>query len=328
MFGIELSDVPVWTNVVVFIAAVIAVAVGAGWFVDGASSLGRRLGISELVLGLTVVAIGTSAPEFAVSITAAMQGQGDIAVSNVVGSNIFNLGIVLGICAIIRPIATGPKVVFRDGGFLLAGTIFAFLTIGLDLELGRVEGIFLVAGLVGYLLYLAWAGRRDKRLLTIALTPPEPEPTSIPYDIFKFAVGLALILIASRFMVDSATTVARAVGVSEWVIGVTIVAAGTSAPELATSVTAALRGKEDLGVGALVGSDIFNLFGVIGVAGLIHPVGVAQEAQLSLLSFTLMVLLVIFVMRTGWRVGRLNGALLLLVAFGRWAFDIFGAGPG
>lgn len=326
LLGINIASLPTAANVLVFVVAVLVVAKGAGWFVEGASGLGRRLGISELVLGLTVVAIGTSAPEFAVSIGAAMKGQGDIAVSNVVGSNIFNQGIILGVVAMIRALPAGPTVIYRDSGVLLVGALFAFVTIGFDDRLDRLEGVVLVSGLVAYLLFLVHVGRKNRRLIPLEEVPPAAE--SVGGDIWRFLVGLTAVLVASSFMVDAATTVARDFGVSEWVIGVTIVAAGTSAPELATSLAAAARGKGELGVGALVGSDIFNLFGVVGVAGVIHPVDVAPEARFSLLSFALMVLLVMTLMRLGWKVSRRDGIILVVVALGRWTFDIVSAGPG
>jgi len=326
LLGIDVSTLPTLANILVFVVAVVIVAKGAGWFVEGASGIGRRLGISELVLGLTVVAIGTSAPEFAVSIGAAVKGQGDIAVSNVVGSNIFNLGIILGLVAMIRALPAGPVVTYRDGGVLLVGAILAFFTIGLDSHLDRLEGAILVGGLVSYLLYLVHAGRRNRRLIPIEEVPEAS--ATLGGDLWRFFVGLGAVLIASGFMVDAATSVARDFGVSEWVIGVTIVAAGTSAPEMATSLAAASRGKSELGVGALIGSDIFNLFGVVGVAGLIQPVAVAPAARFSLLSFVLMVALVMLLMRVGWKVSRRDGAILIAVAITRWVVDIVGSGPG
>ena len=326
LLGIDASTLPTAVNILVFVVAVVIIAKGAGLFVEGASGIGRRLGISELVLGLTVVAIGTSAPEFAVSVGAAIKGQGDIAVSNVVGSNIFNQGIILGMVAMMRSLPTGPTVTYRDGGVLLIGAIFAFLTIGLDLRLDRFEGAALVSGLVIYLLYLVHTGRRNRHLV-----PIEEVPAAAPTlggDLWRFALGLGAVLVASSFMVDAATAVARDFGVSEWVIGVTIVAAGTSAPEMATSLAAAARGKAELGVGALIGSDIFNLFGVVGVAGLINPVAVAPAARLSLASFALMVMLVMLLMRLDWRISRRDGVILVFVALGRWVIDITTAGPG
>jgi len=324
--GIDVSTLPIWANVLVFIAMVLTVAKGAGWFVDGASAIGRRLGISELVLGLTVVAIGTSAPEFAVSITAAINGSGSLAVSNVVGSNIFNLGVILGIVAMIGSLATTRVVIIRDGGLLFLGSLFALATIGADLAFGRVEGLIFVTILILYVVYLIRQGRRDARLVSFDAPPAPERPLAI--DLIYFFGGLIIILVASRFMVDAASSVAREMGVSEWVIGVTIVAAGTSAPELATSLAAALKGRGELGVGALIGSDIFNLFGVIGVSGIIAPMTVAPEAQVSLYAFSGMVLLVIFFMRTGFKISRREGLILVLVALARWGWDIFSVPAG
>ncbi len=324
LFGINFGSLPIWGNVLVFVAMVVIIARGASWFVDGAGGIGRRMGISELVLGLTIVAIGTSAPEFAVSITAALKGQGDISVSNVVGSNIFNLGIILGACVLFRPLPTSPTVVYRDTSVLFAGTLAAFLLVGLDLELGRFDGIFLLSGLVAYLLFLVHIGRRNKR--SVSYEPVPEASDSLPKELLLFALGLALVLVSSRLLVDSATTVALELGVSQWVIGVTIVAAGTSAPELATSLAAAMKGRGELGVGALIGSDIFNLFGVMGVAGAIHPVSVAPASQVSLMTLSGMVLLVGILMRTGWRLTGREGVVLIVVALARWAMDIFGGG--
>ncbi len=324
--GIDVSTLPIWANVLVFIGTVFVVAKAAGWFVEGASAIGRRLGISELVLGLTVVAIGTSAPEFAVSITAAVDGSGNLAVSNVVGSNVFNLGVILGIVAMLRAIGTNRAVIVRDGGLLFLGSLFALATIGADLAFGRVEGAIFVGILMLYIVYLIRQGRRDARAVTIDAVPVVER--GLPLDLVFFGGGLAVVLLASRFMVDSASTVARDLGVSEWVIGVTIVAAGTSAPELATSVVAALKGRGELGVGALIGSDIFNLFGVIGVSGLIAPMTVAPEAQVSLYALSGMVLVVILFMRTSFRISRVEGLILFLIALGRWAWDIFGSTGG
>jgi len=324
LVGIDLSAWPIWLNGLIFVATVYLIAKGADLFVDGASGIGRRLGISELVLGLTVVAIGTSAPEFAVSITAATKGQGDLAISNVVGSNVFNLGIILGGCAIIRTLPTGREVVYRDGMLLFVGTLAIVLLIGQDLRLGRLEGALLFGTLVAYLLWLIWAGTRKKKV--IAIEPVPEGGATARADIALFAGGLLLVLIASTFMVDSASNVARAAGVSEWVIGVTIVAAGTSAPEMATSLVAALKGRAELSVGALIGSDLFNLFGVIGVAGMIRPVDVAPEARVSIIMFAVMVLAVLILMRSGWRLSRWEGVVLLALAIGRWTYDILASG--
>lgn len=324
MFGLDLATLPTWANGLVFLATVLFVAKGAGWFVEGASGVGRRLGISELVLGLTVVAIGTSAPEFAVSVGAALKGQGDLAVSNVVGSNVFNQGIILGLAALMVPLMTGPAVTFRDSGVLLVGTLFAFFALGLDLRLDRVDGVIMLVAFAAYLGYLLHVGRKNRHLVALDEVP-EAAPT-LAGDLWRFAFGLGLVLVASSFMVESATAVARDFGVSEWVIGVTIVAAGTSAPELATTLAAARRGKADLGVGALVGSDIFNLLGVLGVSGVMQPVDLAPEARLSIASFALMTVLVMVLMRAGWRLSRRDGAILVAVALGRWAFDILSAG--
>ncbi len=296
-------------DVTIVLVCVGVIAKGASWLVDSASKIAKRLGISELVIGLTILALGTSAPEFAVSILAALKGSGNIAIGNIVGSNIFNLGFILGGTAIVHSLQTSRIVIVRDGFFLLFGT-FLLLFFLWDLTLTRFEGGVLFSLLILYLVYLY-----------VKREPLEAEQEMgkmLWWDPLVLILGLVMVLIGAHFMVESAINLARYMGVSEWVIGATVIAAGTSAPEFATSLAAALRSRYGMSVGNLIGSDIFNLFGVLGVAGILNNIPVSLDARMHLVFLSLMVALVLVFMRTGWVVSRREGYILVMVGLVRW----------
>lgn len=302
------------SDILIIIVSVLITAQGAAWLVDASARIARKLGVSELVIGLTIVAAGTSAPEFGVTILAAFRGLGDISVGNIVGSNIFNLGLILGGTAIIRSLTTNSKVVIRDGGFLLVGTLL--LTFFLwDLSLNWMEGSALLVMLVAYLGHLFW--KKEPIEQEVAITEAYNW-----YDPLVLIVGLVMVVGSSHFLVESASSLAGRAGISQWVIGATIVAAGTSAPELATSIVAALRGNHGISVGNLLGSDIFNMYGVLAVAALLRELPVDAEARSNMLLLVGMVLIVILFMRTGWRVSRLEGVALFLFGLSRWLFSL------
>jgi len=291
---------------------------GADWLVDSAAEIAHSLKVSDLVIGLTVVAFGTSAPEFAVTISAAITGQTDISIGNVIGSNIFNLGFILGGTAIIRPISTSPKLFYRDGFFLLITTAMIFiLFFGLNGYDGndsysKIEGLVLFSLLFCYIIFLF-----------IKKDPPEEvHPETANYKSYIFLlIGLFMIVFGGHLMVKHASIIASYFGVSDWVIAVTIVAAGTSAPEFATSITAALKGRHGIAVGNLIGSDLFNLLGVLGLAGMINPSTLDQSIFDSVFLLVLMVGLTLFMIRTNWKIGRLEGAILVSINLVRWYFD-------
>jgi cation:H+ antiporter len=297
---------------IIVVATILGLWWGAVWVVEAASRIAKRLGVSELIIGLTVVAMGTSAPEFAVTIGAALKGQGDISIGNVVGSNIFNLGFILGGVALVRAIATSRSLVYRDG-VVMIGITFLLLFFLHDLTMARWEGAILFTLLLVYIGYLIYSR--------------EPMEEDIPegdfqwLDIPRLLAGLALIVTSGHFLVESASSLARAFGVSEWVIGVTIVAAGTSAPELVTSLIAVLRGRYGISAGNLIGSDIFNLLGVLGLAALLKPMSIDPSAYSSMYLLSGMVILVVIMMRTGWKISRWEGGLLVLINLVRWWMD-------
>lgn len=306
-------------HVFILIASCAAIAKGADWLVESAARVAKKFGISELVIGLTVVAFGTSAPEFAVSVGQAIQGNSEIALGNVIGSNVFNLGFILGGCAAVRAIVTTPTMVYRDGGLLIAAT--AFLAVAMyDGELGRWEGIVMLCALVGYLLFL-WVKRAaldDEEL------PDEPASWRDP---ILFTLGIGCVVGGAHLLVGSAIFFAHAMGVSDWVISVTIVAAGTSLPEFATSMAAILKGRYGISAGNLIGSDLFNLLGVLGVTALIKPIQPSAAAYSSVLILVGMVTVVVILMRTGWKIARWEGAMLVVFNIGRWIWDFMHGAP-
>lgn len=298
-------------NTFILILSVTALWLGAVWIVESATHIAKKLGISELVIGLTVVAFGTSAPEFAVTLTAALKNQPDISVGNIIGSNVFNLGFILGGVAMIRALSTSAKLVYRDSLILLGITLLLPLFLG-DLTLQRWEGIILMLGLISYLGLLFFSKEQiDEEVLAGDFKW---------LDVIKLLAGLGLIIAGGHYLVQSASFMARLMGISEWVIAVTIVAAGTSAPEFATSLVAVVKGQHGLSVGNLIGSTIFNLLGVLGFAAILHPMNVSSAAYGESLMLIGLVFFVILMMRSGWRITRFEGTLLVLINLIRWIY--------
>ena len=299
-------------DIVILLVSIIVIGKGAVWLVDAAARVAKHFGISELVIGLTVVAFGTSAPEFGVTILAAIRGMGDISVGNIVGSNIFNLGFILGGTAIIHSLKTSRTIVFRDGFFLLFGGILLSVFLW-DLTLSKIEGIVLFTLLVLYLLYLYFKKE--------TIETEEPTHAMYRWDPILLFVGIGLVIVGSHFLVESAVSIARFMGVSDWVIGATIIAAGTSAPEFATSLTAAMKSRYGMSVGNLIGSDIFNLFGVLGVAGMMRNLSVGHDVHINLIILSFMIAVVLIFMRTGWVVSRKEGIILVMIGLLRWIYS-------
>jgi cation:H+ antiporter len=266
---------------------------GAEVLVRGASALALRQGLSPLLVGLTVVAFGTSAPELVVSVQAALSGQGGIAVGNVVGSNIANVALILGVAALIRPLRVDPQLVRMDIPLTIAVSVLATALLA-DGTLGRPEGLLLAGGLVGYLVYSVRAARRDP---SADLFPAELEAARPPggalRDVGFIGGGLALLVLGSNALVGGAVGVAEVLGVPPTIIGLTVVAIGTSLPELATSALASIRGEGDLAIGNVVGSNLFNLLGILGVAAVTRPLG---DLALSPVDFAAMVATVVLLL--------------------------------
>ena len=307
---------PVLT-IVLFLVGLVLLVVGADVLVGGAARLAARFGISPLVIGLTVVAFGTSAPELAVSVSAALSpgGGADVALGNVVGSNIFNVLFILGLSAVVAPLVVQRQLIRFDVPLMIAACGVCWL-MALDGRIGRFDGVLLALALLGYTALLVRIARRSGE------DAPEEVPTNdpnalvgkLPVQILMIVVGLVMLVFGSRWLVDGAVTFARLFGVSELIIGLTIVAAGTSLPELATSVLAAYRGQRDIAVGNVVGSNIFNIFCVLGISSAIAPsgVGVAPAA----LSFDIPVMVAVAfaclpLFLTGGVLSRWEGAVFV-----------------
>jgi len=300
-------------NVLLLLISVFLLWIGADWLVESASYIAKKLNISELVIGLTVVAFGTSAPEFAVTIGAALRGHTAISVANVVGSDIFNLGFILGAVVLFRPIFLEKKVLWRDGSFLLLLSIL-LLVFSLNRQFSRLDGGIFLLLFLAYLLYLYFSKEEIIEEIPMKRLGWKAYPMLI--------IGFAFILLGAHLLVEGATSIARHFGVSEWLIGVTIVAAGTSTPELATSIVATYKRKPGLSIGNLIGSDIFNISGVLGLAAFLHPMQADQEITFNLYLMLGMIVLLLFFMRTRWKLSRLEGAFLILFGIIRWLINI------
>ncbi|MBN2582034.1 MAG: calcium/sodium antiporter [Planctomycetes bacterium] len=303
-------------SIIVLVGGLVLLVAGAELLVRGASQLARAVGLPPLVIGLTVVAFGTSAPEFAVSLKAGLDGQGGIAVGNVVGSNVFNVLVILGASALIVPLAVSSQLIRFDVPVMIAVSGLAWLA-ALNGAVERWEGVALLAGVVVYTAVLIVTGlrRRGNGVSDAgwpADTSPHPRPR-LALSVVLVLAGLGMLVLGSRWLVGGATDLARLLGVSDLVIGLTLVAAGTSLPELATSIIAALRHERDIAVGNIVGSNIFNILAVLGGAaafgGHIDVAPAALKLDIPVMTAVAVACLPIFF--TGGRISRWEGALLL-----------------
>ena len=309
-------------HVLVLVGGLALLVVAAGALVRGASALALRLGLSPLVVGLTVVAFGTSAPEMVVSAQAALAGAGGIAVGNVVGSNIANIALILGVAALVGPLASERAVLRRDLPLLLAATALASAFL-LDREVALWEGAALTAALVLYLSWSVVAARREGA----APGAEAPGASGAPAWVSAALVagGLGGLVWGADLFVGAATALAERAGVPDAVIGLTVVAVGTSLPELATSAVAAARGEGAIAVGNVVGSNLFNALGILGVAALVRPLTAPGLQTLDLAVMGALTLALVAMMLTGRRLSRGEGAVLLASYAGYVAFLVAGA---
>jgi len=315
-----------------FLAGLALLLVGAEWLVRGSARVASLLGVSRLMIGLTFVALGTSAPEMAVGVASAWKGEVEIALGNVVGSNIMNVLVILGMSALIAPVTVHRQLIRLDVPIMVGISVLALL-MGLDGIVGRWDGILLALGLALYIGFTVWKGKSEPDVEEdIGVALPARLPTRLPLYLFQqflfVAAGLALLVLGSDWLVGGATTIARALGVSNLIIGLTIVAGGTSLPEAATSIVAALRGERDLAVGNVVGSNIFNLLGVLGVSAAVAPAGLPVPQAMLVFDLPVMIAVAVVclpIFFSGQRVDRLEGGLFLLY-FGLYmAYVVFRA---
>jgi len=287
---------------------------GSEGLVRGSASLAAHCGLSPLVIGLTVVAFGTSSPELVVSTGAALEGKGDISVGNAVGSNIFNIGITLGLTALICPVPVQTQIVKIDAPAMIVTALLPPLLL-LDHVMARWEGALLLLGLLGYITANFVIARKNAvREESEVFEHAAPKPLRyLAYDLFSLLVGLTVLIFGAQLLISSSVEIARHLGMSEAVIGLTIVAAGTSLPELATSVVAALRKEPDIAIGNVIGSNIFNVLAILGVTSLITPL---SAQGVNALDYTVMIFISCLLLPLLWsdyRLRRLEGVLLLAI---------------
>jgi len=319
-------DPPVLLTILLLLLGVFLLYQGAEFLVRGSSSLALRTGLNPLVIGLTVVAFGTSSPELVVSLQAAWSGRGDISVGNAIGSNICNIGLILGLSALLAPIKVDSQIVRLDTPIMLGVTALAVFVLR-DGVLTRAEGIFLFALLLLYIVFsFAVAKRRPADALAAEFSGElSVSKRGLALDLLFVVLGLLLLVAGARFLVDAAVQIARLIGLSEAVIGLTIVAIGTSLPELATSLVAVLKKEADIAVGNLVGSNIFNLLGILGISAAVTPlfaggIGMADLAVMAVFAAVLWP-----ICHSGSRITRTEGAILLVGYFAYLGWLLGGA---
>ena len=337
-----------FVNFGILLIGFVALIKGADFFVDGSAALAKSFGIPSVIIGLTIVALGTSAPELAVSTSAALQGSNEIALSNVVGSNIFNTLVVLGVCAIIHPVPVEKVILKRDFPFTIFGSVFLLLASGflavlgtnhatlanelsatfggalhtgaMDMNVGvvsRIAGIVLIAMFVAYIV----------RLIHVSKDSTEEEVSeengqSVAKSLVMIVIGLAMIVAGGQAVVNSAKFIAAAAGMSETLIGLTVIALGTSLPELVTSIVAARKGETGLAVGNVVGSNIFNMMFILGVSAMIHPVAVNMASMFDLIILIGISLMAFLFCANDGKIERNEGLVMVAVYAADMAFAI------
>ena len=301
---------------VLLILGFILLIKGADFFVDGSSSVARLLKIPPVVIGLTIVAMGTSAPEAAVSITAGLSGNNDIALSNIIGSNIFNLLIVIGICAVIYVVNTDRDILKRDLPVNIGVTLLLLFFL-LDLKLSRFEGFVLLAAMVVYIVLLVRNAMKNRT------TEGAQIKTLSPLVSFLYiAGGLTAIILGGRLVVDSSSIIAATFGLSQNPIGLTIVAIGTSLPELVTSIVASRKGESALALGNAVGSCIFNILFILGMSSMLSPLSAAPETLVDTVVLLVVTLLILLTGKTNLKTSRLEGAFFALFYTGYMVYAV------
>lgn len=317
------------------VAGLVLLVIGGELLVRGSSALAAVMGISPLVIGLTVVAFGTSAPELAVSVQAGLKGASDIAIGNVVGSNIFNVLFVLGTCALLAPLVVSMQLVRREVPILIVIS-FLLALLALDGRIGLIDGLVLTTGIVVYTVWSVISSRRETAAAKAEYaqefgavpTGPKHGARMIAINLGLLASGLGLLVLGSRWLVDGAVELAQTLGVSDVIIGLTIVAAGTSLPEVVTSVVATLKGERDIAIGNAVGSSIFNILSIVGIAALVTPGGL--NVPTSIINFDLPVMIAtsiacLPIFFSGMTIARWEGALFFAYYIAYTAYLVLAA---
>ena len=302
-------------TIILLVAGFVLLLKGADFFVDGSSAVAKKLKVPSLIIGLTIVAMGTSLPELAVSVTASVSGNNALSVSNVVGSNMFNLMVVLGASALMNPIVVGRETIKRDYPFSVICAIALLIMGAIGMELGHVDGFILLGAFVGFIVYQVRSALKSRReaMSSGGVIDDDDEIKDIPmWRAIIYIVGGAIaIKFGGDFVVDSAVTIASALGLSQTLIGLTIVACGTSLPELATSVVAARKNELDMAVGNVVGSNVFNILMILGVAASISPITFLMENIIDICIFLAFSLLTYLFCRTKNVLSKKEGITML-----------------
>ena len=294
---------------------------GAQILVKGGAALALRLGLNALVVGLTVIAYGTSSPEMVVSVSASLQDNGAIAIGNVVGSNICNIALILGVCALVSPLSASAQIIRREIPIMIGVSVLLAAMLW-DEQLSRLEGGVLFAGIVVYTVLTV----REARAETKGKAEQEygedfpAGSMGLGKSVLLVVAGLGVLVVASQLFVGGAVVLAKSWGVTEAVIGLTVVAVGTSLPEFATSLVAAVRGHGDVAIGNVVGSNIFNVLGILGIAALINPIDTSGLSRVDLATMVVAALAMLPAARSGGVISRLEGAVLLFAYFGYTAW--------
>lgn len=300
------------TNVTLLILSIFALYIGAGWLVKGSSELALKAHISNLVIGLTIVAFGTSAPELVISLNATLSGQGDIAIGNIVGSNIFNIAVILGISAAIQPLAAQRQLTRIDIPIMILATILLTILFW-DGRLGRLEGCIFLIGIILYTLFSLYFSRKKEKKVEEQIGELEKQPEPWYLDILYVLGGLVVLVFASQLLIDNAVSIAKVLGVSEAIIGLTIVSAGTSLPELATSVVAALKKNTDIALGNIIGSNLFNILAIAGTTSVVRPIVAPNVNHIDFLVMLGLSLLLLPLAMSKQRISRVEGWILIII---------------
>jgi len=310
--------------IIQLIAGFVLLYFGGDWLVNGGVALARRFRISPLVIGMTIVAFGTSAPELLVSMTSSIKGSAGIAMGNVIGSNIANIGLILGLTAILCPIPTQNRKVSANGLVMILASLLA-LVFSLNNGLSRIEGLILFAGIILFTVISIRLGR-TKQNTTQPDAEPQVKEMSVLVALLLVALSCAMLAFGADFMVDGATSIAQALGVSDKVIGLTIVALGTSLPELAASVAAALKKEMDISIGNIIGSNIFNLMCVLGISASIRPIPFDYMQYrmdfVIMMAFSAGLIILIQPWKAQGRLGRISG-IIMFAAYAIYAWSLF-----
>ena len=308
-------------SILMIIGGAVMVLWGADRLTEGAVALAERMRIPQIVIGLTIVALGTSAPEFCVSLVSALKGTADLAVGNVIGSNVFNTMLIVGVAAVVAPMSILPLTVRRDIPLSVVASIALAAMVLIDGDVSRVDAAILFAGFLAFM----WLTLRNAKAENNASEEPSTSQQSLLKATGFLLLGLACLVIGSNIFVDGATDVAQQLGVSEAVIGLTIVAGGTSLPELATTVVAARKGNSGIAIGNVLGSNVMNILLIVGGAGLICPMKVEGITWIDFAMLAGSVLLLWLFCFTKYTVARWEGALLSVLFFGYMAWLVVGA---